>query len=150
MPIKLLCYFTAHEHSIGRSSKPPAKRRAIPGSATGRLCAIMETHPGGWGSSRMKDLADVVAYALTQSPSSGGLSAAIANECARRSMEIPRKFEPPNEWKAGYQSFALKAKTPEEYRPFDQSCNLASKLFDPILKGQAGNKKWNPDTLAWK
>ena len=87
----------------------------------------------------MKDLTDVVAYALTQSPSSDGLSAAIANECARRSMEIPKKFKAPNEWRAGYQSFALKAKTPEEYR-----------LFDPILKGQAGNKKWNPDTLAWK
>ena len=98
----------------------------------------------------MKDLTDVVAYALTQSPSSDGLSAAIVNECARRSMEIPKKFKAPNEWRAGYQSFALKAKTPEEYRPFDQSCNLASKLFDPILKGQAGNKKWNPDTLAWK
>lgn len=115
-----------------------------------KLCAIMETHPGGWGSSRMKDLADVVAYALTQSPSSDGLSAAIANECARRSMEIPQQFKAPNEWRVGYQSFALKAKTPEEYRPFDQSCSLASKLFDPILKGQAGNKKWNPDTLAWK
>lgn len=58
-----------------------------------KLCAIVETHPRGWRSSRMKDLTDVVAYALTQSPSSDGLSAAIANECARRSMGVPQEFE---------------------------------------------------------
>lgn len=115
-----------------------------------KLCAIMEAHPGGWRSSRMKDLADVVAYTLTQSPSSDGLSAAIANECTRRSMGVPREFEAPAEWRARYQSFALKAKTPEEYQPFDRSCSLASGLFDPILKGQVGGKRWNPDTLAWE
>lgn len=115
-----------------------------------KLCAIMETHFGGWRSSRMKDLTDVVAYALTQSPSSDGLSAAIANECARRSMSVPQEFEAPAEWKAGYQSFALKTKSPEEYQPFDRSCSLASKLFDPILKGTIGNKKWNPDALTWE
>lgn len=115
-----------------------------------KLCAITETHPGGWRSSRMKDLTDVVAYALTQSPSSDGLSTAIANECVRRSMDVPQEFEAPGEWSAGYQSFSLKTKTPEEYRSFEQSCILGSKLFDPILQGQISNKKWNPDTLAWE
>lgn len=114
-----------------------------------KLCAIMETHPGGWCSSRMKDLTDVVAYALTQSPSSDGLSAAIANECARRSMGVPQEFEAPAEWRVGYQSFALKTNMLEEYQSFDQSCSLASRLFDPILKGQISNKKWGPDSLAW-
>lgn len=115
-----------------------------------KLCAIMEAHPGGWRSSRMKDLTDVVTYALTQSPSSDGLSVAIANECARRSMGVPQEFEAPAEWSAGYQPFALKAKTPEEYQSLDRSCSLASKLFDPILKGIIGNKKWNPGALAWE
>lgn len=115
-----------------------------------KLCAIMETHPGGWRSSRMKDLTDVVTYALTQSPTADGLRAAIANECARRSMGVPQEFEAPDEWSAGYQSFSLKTKTPEEYRSFGQSCSLASGLFSPILKGQTDNKKWNPDTLAWE
>lgn len=115
-----------------------------------KLCAIVETHPRGWRSSRMKDLTDVVAYALTQSPSSDGLSAAIANECARRSMGVPQEFEAPGEWSTGYWSFALKTKTPEEYQSFDRSCSLASELFDPILKGQIDNMKWNPDALAWE
>ena len=115
-----------------------------------KLCAIAETHHRGWRSSRMKDLTDVIAYALTQSPSSDGLSAAIANECARRSMGVPQEFEAPGEWNAGYWSFSLKTKTPEEYQSFDRSCSLASELFGPILKGQIDNKKWNPDTLAWE
>ena len=96
-----------------------------------KLCAIVETHPRGWRSSRMKDLTDVV-------------------ECARRSMGVPQEFEAPGEWSIGYWSFALKTKTPEEYQSFDRSCSLASELFDPILKGQIDNMKWNPDALAWE
>ena len=115
-----------------------------------KLCAIMEIHPGGWRSSRMKDLTDVVAYALTQSPSSNGLSAAIVNECARQSMSVPQEFEAPVEWKVSYQSFALKAKTPEGYQSFDQSCSFATELFDPLLKERISNKKRNPESLAWE
>ena len=61
-----------------------------------------------------------------------------------------KNSKPPGEWNAGYWSFSLKTKTPEEYQSFDQACSLASELFDPILKGQIDNKKWNPDTLAWE
>ena len=115
-----------------------------------KLCAIMEIHPGGWRSSRMKDLLDVVTYALTQSPSGNGLSVAIANECARRSMSMPQEFKAPDEWRVGYQSFAQKTKAPESYQSFEQSCSLASSLFDPALKGQTDNKRWNPNTLTWE
>lgn len=110
----------------------------------------MKTHSSGCRSPRMKDLGDVVAYALTQLPSSNGLSAAIENECVQHSMGIPQRFEAPEEWKAGYQSFALKAKVPEAYRPFDQSYRLTSELFDPVLKGQIERQQWNLDILTWE
>ena len=32
-----------------------------------KLCAVMELQPGGWQSSRMKDLVDIVTYATNES-----------------------------------------------------------------------------------
>lgn len=38
----------------------------LPDQLADKLCAIMERHPGGWPSSRMKDLVDVVYYATNE------------------------------------------------------------------------------------
>ena len=141
----------------------PANRLDIPGIAVqdyfvysvedqlaDKLCAIMEVHPSGWRSSRMKDLADIVVYALTQSPSANNLNATITHECTRRSMDMPQAFEAPNDWQTKYQSFAQKTETPEKYRSFEQASNLAAMLFNPILEGRAKDKRWNPSSLTWK
>lgn len=115
-----------------------------------KLCAIMEKHPGGWPSSRMKDLVDIVFYALTQSPTSDGLRDAIENECKRRSMDVPEHFAAPDEWRSGFSPFATKARTPEKYRAFDSACTLASKLFNPVLENSVTRMKWECRTTLWE
>ena len=114
-----------------------------------KLCAIMERQPGGWPSSRMKDLVDVVFYALTQSPASDGLSEAIESECRRRSMGIPGAFAAPKEWSGAFSGFAAKAGVPKGHRSFEHASSLASKLFDPILDGSA-QMRWDCEAAAWK
>lgn len=114
-----------------------------------KLCAIMEKQPNGWPSSRMKDLADVVAYALSQSPSSSGLEAAIASECSRRSMDTPKRFTPPGEWRSRYAAFAKKAGSPDAYQSFEAASLLASKLFDPVLDGIDACSRWDCEDLSW-
>ena len=151
------------ETTLPAETLAPANRLNLPGVAVqdylvysvedqlaDKLCAIMEVHPNGWQSSRMKDLADVIAYALTQSPSADGLTAAITSECMRRSMTMPQKFEAPASWQVGYRSFAQKTRAPEQYRSFEHASNLAEMLFNPILQGRVSNKTWNPNNLAWE
>lgn len=141
----------------------PANRLDIPGAnvcdyivysvedqLADKLCAIMERQVGGWPSSRMKDLADIVFYALTQSPVSHGLANAIESECRRRSMDTPRAFSAPEEWLKTFSTFAAKTGIPKEYRSLDDASTLASRLFNPILDGSAEQKKWDYKTTAWK
>lgn len=109
-----------------------------------KLCAIMEVHPGGFRSSRMKDLVDVVAYASHERFGLRALSRAIAEECRRRGMAAPESFEAPSEWAAGFASFARRNGVPDEYCAFDAACALASEFYNPALR-PAGT----PDELEW-
>ncbi len=54
-----------------------------------KLCAIMELQPGGWPSSRMKDLVDIVTYATNESFDLLQLRQAVRCECAKRGMAVP-------------------------------------------------------------
>lgn len=141
----------------------PANRLTVPGvvvreyivcsvedQLADKLCAIMEVHPGGWQSSRMKDLLDVMTCALTQSPEASALAAAITGECARRSMDVPSRFEAPRSWKAGFSSFARKAGAPAQYGTFEQAHALAAMLFDPVLKNEVRDGRWDCAGLTWR
>lgn len=123
---------------------------AVEDQLADKLCAIMERQPGGWSSSRMKDLVDVVAYVLGQSVDAAGLARAIRNECRRRAMDVPEKFAAPEEWCSRYASFAKKAGSPDAYRSFDDAIGLAARFFDPVLAGGASAARWDFKELAWK
>lgn len=117
-----------------------------------KLCAIMEVHPGGFRSSRMKDLVDVVTYALHERFRLRALSRAIAEECRRRGMDVPERFEAPPEWAAGFVAFAKRNGVPDKYRAFDTACGLASEFYNPALvaKVAADELEWNYTHLGWR
>ena len=71
-----------------------------------QLCAVMELQPGGWPSSRMKDLVDIVAYATNEAFDLGQLAHAIRSECAKRPMAAPKRFEAPGSWRPRFPEFA--------------------------------------------
>ncbi len=126
----------------------------FPDQLADKLCAIMEKQPGGWPSSRMKDLTDVVTYALNEDFVLGELSAAIANECAKRGMAVPDLFAAPSSWEQGYGRFAKKCGAPAEYASFASATSLASDFFNPALRvldnGDDGSGTvWNHAARSW-
>lgn len=114
-----------------------------------KMCAIMERQRGGWASSRMKDLTDVVTYALSQRFALEDLADAVMGECRRRGMDTPKAFAAPEEWQARYAAFAQKAGSPAAYQSFDNASFLASKVFNPALGVRGDCMEWNPETLEW-
>lgn len=122
----------------------------LPDQLADKFCAIMERRPGGWPSSRMKDLVDVVTYVTRESFQLGQLRYAIECECARRSMEVPATFAAPQDWKPRFRAFAKKNGTPEDYVDFNTAVALAAKFYNPALsKESARDASWSPSALAW-
>lgn len=123
----------------------------LPDQLADKLCAIMEVQPGGWPSSRMKDLVDVVSYATHETFSLAQLSLAVESECARRGMDVPRRFEAPSSWEGRFRAFARKNGTPEEYCALDAANRLASDFFGPALVERGSeDARWNHDVLRWE
>lgn len=116
-----------------------------------KLCAIMEKHSGGWPSSRMKDLVDVVAYARNESCTKNDLRRAVECECARRSMKVPREFAAPEEWRSRFASFARKSHLAEVDCDYFSACNIAAALFNPVLASgvSPAEARWNQKVLEW-
>ena len=115
-----------------------------------KFCAIMEVQPGGHPSSRMKDLVDVVTYAMSECFELSQLKHAIKSECAKRGMAMPKCFGAPESWRERFAGFATKNRVAEEFASFDEASNLASKLFDAALSDEGSeNLVWIPDDLCW-
>ena len=122
----------------------------LPDQPADKLCAIMELQPGGWPSSRMKDLVDVVVYATNESFDSSQLKHAIECECAKRQMEVPERFAAPTTWEKRYEPFARKNGSPEAFAPFECACALTSRFFDPVLSGTCDETAaWDCKGLQW-
>lgn len=122
----------------------------LPDQLADKFCAIMERQPGGWPSSRMKDLVDVVTYVTRENFQLGQLRYAIECECARRSMDVPAAFAAPQDWKPRFMTFAKKNNMPEKYANFDAATSLAADFYNPALsKEPIGNASWSPSALKW-
>lgn len=105
----------------------------LPDQLADKLCAIMELQPGGWPSSRMKDLVDVIFYTTHEQFRFNQLAYAITCECAKRGMEVPARFSAPKTWTAPFGAFAKRHGVSPEYASFDAASQLAAAFFDPVL-----------------
>lgn len=114
-----------------------------------KLCGIMELQPGGYPSSRMKDLADVVMYATHETFSQRELRLAIESECLKRGMDVPECFAAPESWRDRFPSFA-KGKLPVELSSFDAACDVAARFFDVAVVPGDGDMSWDSGACAWK
>lgn len=110
-----------------------------------KLCATMEVQLGGYPSSRMKDLVDIVLMARTQELAWRDLRIAVVVECARRGMAVPGRFEAPEFWRSGFVRFARRQGVDVT---FDEACEVAGTLFDPVL-GDIACGTWHSECLRW-
>lgn len=118
-----------------------------------KLCAMIERHDGQ-PSSRVKDLVDVLVYAITCAVDGGKLTASIRREAGARKINLTENFTPPEEWEGSYdRQFAkLHSQTglSDAYSTIAEASKLAAKLFDPALCGEAKELSWDPEKLEWR
>ena len=123
---------------------------SLPDQMADKFCAIMERRPDGLPSSRMKDLVDVVACATKRDFECRQLAVAIANECAKRGMEVPDVFEAPLEWKSGFSAFAAKCGIASVYRTLKEATSLATSFFGPAIEeGATKEATWDHISCRW-
>ncbi len=110
----------------------------------------MEKQPGGYPSSRMKDLVDVVTYITNRPFDLRQVKGAVRSECAKREMDVPKKFEAPSFWRKQFARFAKKCNAPREYESFEESFALAACFFDAVLSDSDDKDAlWSDGELRW-
>ena len=118
-----------------------------------KVCALLERHRRVDGrdepSTRYRDLADLVAFAHSESVCVDELRRALDSEAKRRGLTLPGRLEVPSAdgWAAGYARVARDAPGLEE-RDLESAMNSAGRLIDPVLAGTA-NGCWDPTAMAW-
>ncbi len=121
----------------------------LPDQLADKLCAIMELQRGGYPSSRMKDLVDVVIYTAHEKFSKRQLQHAVKSECAKRSMDVPARFAAPEHWRGSFSAFS-KGKLVDDLASFDAASDVASRFFDEVLIPDDEDMIWNPKVMAWE
>lgn len=127
----------------------------VPLAIADKVRATMQTYPDGARSSRVKDLVDIVIYALAEEIDAGDLAKQIKREARLRGMTPIAEFEVPQEWHdlpprgKRYAKDARSANIPAEYCDIDAAEKLAKLLIDPALSGTVKGKRWNPSAVSW-
>jgi Nucleotidyl transferase AbiEii toxin, Type IV TA system len=106
------------------------------------------------GSTRVKDLLDLVLVARNDGPHAGRLRQALAGVfAARNTHPLPVKFPPPpNDWTVPYRRLATEVGLALDARIFDlpTSYEQVAQLLDPILDGTApDDAQWDPSAHRW-
>lgn len=118
-----------------------------------KLCALAERH-NGRPSSRVKDLVDVVVYALSCDVDGGALQLRIARESGARRLARIEAFALPEEWGVSqarqYAKLCAQTGLPESLHRIEEASALAEKLFGPVLAGAAEGSFWSHATGAWE
>lgn len=117
-----------------------------------KFCALAERHDGR-ASSRVKDLVDIVIYALTCDVDGKDLQRRLAREMAVRKIEGIESFGPPEEWGASqarqYAKLCAQTGIPERYRRMEEAQKIAADLFDWPLRLICREAHWDHAQLCW-
>ncbi len=118
-----------------------------------KYCGIIERY-GGKPSSRVKDLIDLVIYALTEEFDMPAVAKSIRRECALRSLTRPDRFLLPDEWGepqlSRYRKLALSTGIPKEYATMEAGYVLVASMLDPAFHDDVPECRWNTSLLSWE
>lgn len=118
-----------------------------------KLCALTERH-NGRASSRVKDLVDIVVYALTCDVSGANLQARLEREIAVRKIGPIESFVLPEEWAGAqarqYAKLCAQTGIPARLHDIGEASRLAAELLDPALGQQCAELRWNHEDLNWE
>ena len=118
-----------------------------------KLCALSERH-NGRASSRVKDLVDIVVYALTCDIDGNDLQRRVRREIAVRKLELMGVFSLPEEWGASqarqYTKLCTQTGIPKDLHDIKEASKLAARLFDPALNQHCDGLRWSHADLDWE
>ncbi|MBY4797445.1 nucleotidyl transferase AbiEii/AbiGii toxin family protein [Collinsella sp. AGMB00827] len=117
-----------------------------------KMCALIEMHDGR-PSSRVKDLVDIVIYAITCRVDGRMLEERMKREAAVRKITLPNTFGIPEEWVGSRERQFTKLCSQTGLigiSTIADAMDLASKLLDPVLTAAAEGMVWNPDAAKWE
>lgn len=116
-----------------------------------KVFGICERH-GGRPSSRVKDLVDIVVYALSESFDADELASALANEARARGLSLGEAFVLPEEWgivqETQYAKLARDTRLPEDVATITGGYLLAERFLNPVLSVHPAGMTWVP--CSWK
>ena len=116
-----------------------------------KVCGVVERH-GGRPSSRVKDLIDIAAYALTEDFDAETLGAALEREASARRLSLGGEFALPSEWgdahEAQYSKIAAQARMPQGMSTLSGALAVSKALLDPVLSG-ASSGSWDHVRGTW-
>ncbi|WP_126513907.1 nucleotidyl transferase AbiEii/AbiGii toxin family protein [Slackia heliotrinireducens] len=116
-----------------------------------KVCGIVERHAGR-PSSRVKDLMDIAAYALTDDFDAETLGAALKREASARRLSLGSEFSLPAEWgdahEAQYSKLAVQARMSQDMSTLSGALSISRALLDPVLSGSATGS-WSHIARAW-
>lgn len=124
-------------------------------SIADKFCAIVELHGGGKPSSRMKDLVDLVQYAVHESVGASELRIAIQTEATNRRLLEVSSFAIPKEWfnesTERYRRLAVESNFRKEFLSIQAAKEIVSKFINPALaRDVVDESTWNPKLLEWE
>ena len=112
----------------------------------------MERHCGH-ASSRVKDLVDLVIYALTVDLKMDKLTDAMHRELSMRGMRTEGEFALPPEWGSSharqYEKLAAAVHLPAHLRKMEGGLSLAKQMLDPVFAGGVRSTVWDHRALRW-
>lgn len=132
---------------------PPVSVRLYPvvDHIADKLCATQSKYgtAGDQPSSRVRDLVDLVVFALTQPVDGRALSDAIAAEWSHRRLLGSPFFDPPKEWGRTYAQLARKVPACGDTVTFDAAVSLVTDFLSPALDRTAAGRIWSPARRDW-
>jgi len=116
-----------------------------------KLCATQATYGADRDrpSSRVRDLVDIVVFALSQDLDGSALTAAIRGEWTHRGLIGTPTFAPPTSWERLYPGVARKVPAAAGFTSFAAAVALAEAFLAPTLDGSAHGRQWCADERAW-
>jgi Nucleotidyl transferase AbiEii toxin, Type IV TA system len=100
-------------------------------------------------STRYKDLIDLVAIATGASVEAAAQIRALRSEAARRTVELPDRFDVPDReaWERGYAAEARRSLL-DIAQNLDDALAIVGPFLDPLL-GDVAVGRWDPEAMEW-
>lgn len=117
-----------------------------------KLCATQAMYgpDGTRGSSRVRDLVDLVVLAGTQDVEGSALVTAVRGEWAHRRLPGEPTFAPPPAWERLYPPLARRVPACAGTTSFADAVVFVGSFLAPVLNGEAAGRHWSSSERAWR